>query len=115
MAKLINEQNKVEIALGRLDRELNNLSDIHLKRFGFEHESKDDILVRCHGLVSVIKGYENEINRITQEINNNANRMGINMSVDMSFNCCFETVNILYARLNELQGNVISLEKDDEW
>ena len=43
---MVNEQNKVEIALGRLDRELNNLSDIHLKRFGFEHESKDDIKSR---------------------------------------------------------------------
>lgn len=121
LTKLSIEQSKVESMLDTFDKELSKVLD---SRFGGHQPiaglARDDVIKKFYGLIKTIKGYETEINKISEEIEQNITRnvsddnKGLEAQLNLSVSSCYETIVALHARLIKIQNEISGLNAEEQ-
>lgn len=121
LAKLSVEQSKVENMLDTFDRELTKILD---SRFGgnlsLDSLAKEDVIKKFYALIKTIKGYESEINKINNEVEQTMIRnatdegKGLEAQLNICVSACYETIVCLNTRLIKIQSEIRALNLDGQ-
>lgn len=122
LVKLSIEQSKVESMLDNFDKELSKMLD---SRFGGNQSidalGKDDVIKRFYGLIKTMKGYESEINKISQEVeqgitkNASDDNKGLEAQLNISVSACYETIVGLSSKLIRIQNEISAMSAEEQF
>jgi len=120
--KLSQEQSKIENLLDVFDKELSKVLDM---RFGggqpIDALGKEDVIRKFYALIKSIKGYEAEIGKISEEVEQNITRnasddgKGLEAQLNICVSACYETIVALNTKLIRIQNEIGALNADEQF
>ena len=108
--------------LDNFDKELSKILD---SRFGgyqpIDTLGKDDVIKKFYGLIKTVKGYETEINKISEEVEQNITRnvtddnKGLETQLNITVSSCYETIVALHTKLIRIQNEISALNAEEHF
>ena len=122
LVHLLAEQTKVETKLDVLDRELAKVLEVRFNNStDLRALDKDNIITKFYGVLKSVKGYEAEISKISEEVEQTITRnasddgKGLEAQLNICISACYETIVALNAKLIKIQDDISVIAAQDTY